>query len=443
MTAAAQTESGVGGQYAREARNVVRTGLGVLALLVFGIGIWMVVTPLSGAVIAAALVKVDMNRKTVQHQEGGLVKEILVRDGSRVEAGDVLLVLDDVRVDATNELLRTQLDGELAKAARLDAERALDKTVRYPAEITERAATEPRVAELMRRESAVFGTRRDVLESQVKLLREQIREAQSEAASLAEQVKAEERGLRFQREELDANKALEEKGFMSKTRVLGFERAVAEYESRLGENRAAASQSRQRAGDFELRIVSLRNQYMQQATDELKETTARIYDLRERLRPSMDAAVRQRVVAPVSGEVVDLRVTSAGTVIAPREPLLDIVPHNPELIIEARVRPEDILYVRAGGEADVRLTAFKSRTTPVVIGEVIYVSADRLTDAQTQMTYYLARVKLQPEALKAAGDLQLQAGMPAEVFIRTPERTPLQYLLEPMSGFMQRSFREP
>ena len=443
MSAAAQTESGAGGQYAREARNVVRTGLGVLALLVFGIGIWMVVTPLSGAVIAAALVKVDMNRKTVQHQEGGIVKEVLVRDGSRVQAGDVLLVLDDVRVDATNELLRTQLDSELAKAARLDAERALDNTVRYPEEITSRAATEPRVAELMRRESAVFATRRDVLESQVKLLREQIREAQSEAASLAEQVKAEERGLRFQREELDANKALEEKGFMSKTRVLGFERAVAEYESRLGENRAAASQSRQRAGDFELRIVSLRNQYMQQATDELKETTARIYDLRERLRPSMDAAVRQRVVAPVSGEVVDLRVTSAGTVIAPREPLLDIVPHNPELIIEARVRPEDILYVRAGGEADVRLTAFKSRTTPVVVGEVIYVSADRLTDSQTQMTYYLARVKLQPEALKAAGDLQLQAGMPAEVFIRTPERTPLQYLLEPMSGFMQRSFREP
>lgn len=429
--------------YAREARGVVRFGLALLALLVFGVGIWMVVTPLAGAVIAAALVKVDMNRKTVQHQEGGLVKEILVRDGSRVQAGDVLLVLDDVRVDATNELLRTQLDGELAKAARLDAERALDKAVRYPAEITERAGIEPRVAELIRRESAVFATRRDVLESQVKLLREQIREAQSEAASLAEQVRAEERGLQWQREELDANKALAEKGFMSKTRILTFERAVAEYESRLGENRAAAAQARQRAGDFELRIVSLRNQYMQQATDELKETTARIYDLRERLRPSMDAAQRQRVVAPVAGEVVDLKVTTPGAVIAPREPLLDIVPHNPELIIEARVRPEDILYVRAGGEADVRLTAFKSRTTPVVIGQVIYVSADRLTDPQTQMTYYLARVKLTTEALKQAGDLQLQAGMPAEVFIRTPERTPLQYLMEPMSGFMQRSFREP
>lgn len=430
-------------EYAKEARKLIRAGLAVLAVLVFGIGLWMVVTPLSGAVIASALVKIDMNRKTVQHQEGGIVKEVLVRDGSRVEAGQVLLVLDDVRVDATNELLRTQLDGELAKAARLDAERALEDAVGYPEELTLRSGTDPRVAELIRRESAVFATRRSVLESQVKLLREQIREARREAGALADQVKAEEHGLKLQKDELDANVALAEKGFMSKTRILGFERAVADYQSRLGEHQAALAQSKQRAGDFELRIVSLRNQYMQQATDELKESTSRIYDLRERLRPSMDAALRQKVVAPVAGEVVDLKVTSAGAVIAPREPLLDIVPVNPELVVEARVRPEDILYVRAGGDADVKLTAFKSRTTPTVTGQVVYVSADRLTDPTNHVTYYLARVKLSPQALKEAGDLQIQAGMPAEVFIRTPERTPLQYLLEPMSGFVQRSFREP
>jgi len=415
----------------------------VLALLVFGIGIWMVITPLSGAVIATALVKIDMNRKTVQHQEGGIVKEVLVRDGSRVKAGDILLVLDDVRVDATNELLRTQLDGELAKSARLDAERALETSILYPEELTSRASAEPRVSELMAREGAVLASRRNVLDSQEKLLRGQVREAQREAKALSEQVAAEERGLKLQREELAANQELANKGFMSKTRILGFERAVADYESRRGEHQAALAQARQRAGDFELRIASLRNEYMQKATDELKETTARSYDLRERLRPSMDAALRQKVVAPVEGEVVDLKVTAAGAIIAPREALMDIVPINPELIVEARVRPEDILYVRAGGEADVRLTAFKSRSTPVVTGQVVYVSADRLTDPASKVTYYLARVKLTPQALKEAGDLQLQAGMPAEVFIRTPERTPMQYLLEPVSGFMQKSFREP
>ena len=429
--------------YAKEARDIVRTGIVVLALLVFGIGIWMVITPLSGAVIATALVKIDMNRKTVQHQEGGIVKEVLVRDGSRVKAGDILLVLDDVRVDATNELLRTQLDGELAKSARLDAERALETSILYPEELTSRASAEPRVSELMAREGAVLASRRNVLDSQEKLLRGQVREAQREAKALSEQVAAEERGLKLQREELAANQELANKGFMSKTRILGFERAVADYESRRGEHQAALAQARQRAGDFELRIASLRNEYMQKATDELKETTARSYDLRERLRPSMDAALRQKVVAPVEGEVVDLKVTAAGAIIAPREALMDIVPINPELIVEARVRPEDILYVRAGGEADVRLTAFKSRSTPVVTGQVVYVSADRLTDPASKVTYYLARVKLTPQALKEAGDLQLQAGMPAEVFIRTPERTPMQYLLEPVSGFMQKSFREP
>ena len=429
--------------YAKEARDIVRTGIVVLALLVFGIGIWMVITPLSGAVIATALVKIDMNRKTVQHQEGGIVKEVLVRDGSRVKAGDILLVLDDVRVDATNELLRTQLDGELAKSARLDAERALETSILYPEELTSRASAEPRVSELMAREGAVLASRRNVLDSQEKLLRGQVREAQREAKALSEQVAAEERGLKLQREELAANQELANKGFMSKTRILGFERAVADYESRRGEHQAALAQARQRAGDFELRIASLRNEYMQKATDELKETTARSYDLRERLRPSMDAALRQKVVAPVEGEVVDLKVTAAGAIIAPREPLMDIVPINPELIVEARVRPEDILYVRAGGEADVRLTAFKSRSTPVVTGQVVYVSADRLTDPASKVTYYLARVKLTPQALKESGDLQLQAGMPAEVFIRTPERTPMQYLLEPVSGFVQKSFREP
>ena len=182
---------------------------------------------------------------------------------------------------------------------------------------------------------------------------------------------------------------------------------------------------------------------MKEAADELKDATAKTYDLRERLRPSLDASQRQNVIAPVSGEVVDLHVTTVGAVVGPREPLLDIVPANPELIVEARVRPEDITYVKIGGDADVRLSAFKQRTTPTVTGKVIYVSADSLSDNKTGATYYLTHVKLSPDSLREAGDLKLQAGMPAEVFVRTPARTPLEYLLDPVTGFLQRSFREP
>ena len=428
--------------YAVEARRLIRVGLAVIAALVLAIGIWMVITPLSGAAIAPGAVKVDMNRKTLQHQEGGIIKEILVRDGSHVEAGQILLVINDVRVDANYDLLITQLDSEMAKASRLFAESTLGASVAYARELLSRDQ-ESRVKELMRREYAVFATRRQMLDTQIRLLKEQIEEARREAAGLDEQVAAEKRAIQWQQEELRANQQLAEKGFITNIRLLALQRGVADYEARVGEHRAALAQARQRAGDFELRIASLRNSYMKEAADELKEATAKTYDLRERLRPSLDAAQRQKVVAPVSGEVVDLRITTVGAVVGPREPLLDIVPVNPELIIEARVRPEDITYVKIGGEADVRLSAFKQRFTPTVTGKVIYVSADSLTDNKTGATYYLTHVKLTPESLKEAGDLKLQAGMPAEVFVKTPVRTPLQYLLDPLTGFLQRSFREP
>jgi epimerase transport system membrane fusion protein len=428
--------------YDVEARRLIRVGLGVIVALVLGIGIWMVITPLSGAAIAPGAVKVDMNRKTLQHQEGGIIKEILVRDGSHVEAGQTLLVINDVRVDANYDLLITQLDSEMAKASRLFAESTLEDSISYAKELLSRA-DESRVKELMRRENAVFSTRRQMLDTQIRLLKEQIHEAQREAVALGDQVDAEKRAIQWQQEELRANQQLAEKGFMSNTRLLTLQRGVAEYEARLGEHRGTLAQARQRAGDFELRIASVRNNYMKEAADELKDATAKTYDLRERLRPSLDASQRQKVIAPVSGEIVDLRVTTIGAVVGPREPLLDIVPANPELIVEARVRPEDITYVKIGGDADVRLSAFKQRITPTVTGKVTYVSADSLTDNKTGAAYYLTHVKLTPASLKEAGELKLQAGMPAEVFVRTPARTPLEYLLDPLTGFLQRSFREP
>ncbi|HEX4985782.1 MAG TPA: HlyD family type I secretion periplasmic adaptor subunit [Burkholderiales bacterium] len=428
--------------YELEARRLIRTGLLVVLALVLGAGVWMAITPLSGAAIAQGSVKVDMNRKTLQHQEGGIVKEILVRDGSRVEVGQTLLVINDVRVEANYDLLVTQLDSELAKASRLSAENTLEGSVAYADELLARAA-DARVKELMRRENAVFTTRRQMLDSQIKLLKEQIVESRREAAALGDQVQAEKRAVQWQQEELQANRKLAEEGFMSNTKLLSLQRGVAEYDARLGEHQATLAQAHQRAGDFELRIASLRNAYMKEAADELKDATAKIYDLRERLRPSLDAAQRQKVVAPVAGEVVDLRVTTIGAVVGPREPLLDIVPANPELIVEARVRPEDITYVKVGGDADVRLSAFKQRITPTVSGKVTYVSADSLSDPKTGATYYVVHVRLTADALREAGDLRLQAGMPAEVFVKTPARTPLQYLLDPVTGFLQRSFREP
>ena len=198
------------------------------------------------------------------------------------------------------------------------------------------------------------------------MLRRQIRETVEEAGALAEQIAAEERALKLQKDELAANERLLEQGYVQKTRLLTLQRAVAEYEARHSERRAELSKSRQRASELEFRILPMRNTYVQTATDELKEATSRMFDLEERIRPSRDASERQKITAPIAGEVVGLRVFNAGSVIGPREVLMEIVPQEKRLIVEARIRPEDINHVRAGSEADIRLTAYQSRTTPLV-----------------------------------------------------------------------------
>jgi HlyD family type I secretion membrane fusion protein len=429
-------------EQADEPWRIVRAGLIVIALLVVVVGGFLAFAPLSGAIVAPGVVKVDLDRKVVQHQEGGIVSRILVRDGDRVQAGQTLLTMEDIRVDATNELLRTQLDAELARSARLTAEGRLDASLRFPRELTARAG-DVRVGELLARERSLFAARRDSLEGQVALLHTQIRETQGEIQAWSDQLRAGEEAIRLQKEELAQNEGMLGQGFVSKTRILTLQRAVAEYEARRGENLAEMAKAKQRVAELELRIVTLRNTYMEQAANELKESTARVFDLQERLRPSQDAAQRQLVKAPVAGEVVGLRVTTPGAVVGPRDPLLELVPENPDLIIEARVQPEDIASVSKGAAADVRLTAFKQRITPVVSGEVVYVSADRLQAKPDEPPYYAAHIRVGPDALQAAGDLRLQAGMPAEVFIRTESRTALQYLLTPVSAYLQRSMREP
>jgi HlyD family type I secretion membrane fusion protein len=418
----------------KDAARIVRSGLLLIVGSVVAFGAWAYYAPLTGAIIAPGFVKVDLNRKVVQHQEGGIVRAIRVRDGDRVTEGQELVLLEDVRIDAQLDLLRTQLDAERAKVARLEAERTLAAKPTFPRDLMRK--------EFMAREEALFRARRQALDSQIDVLRRQIRETTEEAEALAQQIGAEERALKLQKDELAANQRLLEQGYVQKTRLLTLQRAVAEYEARHGERRAELSRARQRASELEFRILQMRNAYVQSATDELKESTARSFDLEERIRPSRDASQRQKIVSPIAGEVVSLRIFNAGSVIGPREVLMEIVPKEKRLIIEARIRPEDINHVRSGIGADIRLTAYQSRTTPLVPGTVAYVSGDRMVDQQTGAPYYIVHIDV-PEKPLAESQLKLQAGMPAEVFIRTEARTALDYLLAPVTAFLRRSMREP
>jgi membrane fusion protein, epimerase transport system len=422
-------------------RGPIASGAWCLALLAAMVIAWVSLAPLSGAVIGLGHVKVDMDRKTVQHPDGGIVAEILVRDGSRVRAGETLIVLGDTRVGADADQLRAQLDAELARQARFAAEETGLPTLRFPTELTSRG-DEPRIAELMGREEAIFNARMQGLRSQLALLRSQVEETRHELSARHAQLAADDHALSHQVSELEVNRSLAEKGFVSKLRLSALERAVAEFESRKAQNRVEQSRSQQKLVELELRAAAMRSHFRQEASLGHQHASTTIVSLRERMRPALDAQLRQRIVAPVDGEVVGLSVTTVGAVIGPRDRILDIVPIDTDLIFEARIRPEDIGYVAEGSVADVRLTGLKQRLTPSVAGEVTYVSADRLMDSPSQAPYYLVHVRVPTDEIARTGNTKLTPGMPAEVYIRTSARTALEYLLDPFLGFLGRSMRE-
>ena len=400
-------------------------------------GVWSATAPLSGAIVAPAQIKVELNRKTVQHQEGGIVREILVRDGQRVTAGEPLVVVGDVRTDAELSLLQGQLRAERIRQVRAAAEAALEPRFAVSDELAREAS------EHLARERALFAARRRTLDEQIVSLQAQIREAQAQGAALETQIAATETSTRLADEELAINAKLAAEGYVQRTRVLALQRGVADYRGKIGEYRSDLALARQRAAEVDARIAQTRNLYQSQAADELKDASAKIRELEDRLRPSADQVERQLVRSPVDGEVMGLRVTAPGEAIGPRQPILEVVPTREKLVIEARIRPEDIDHVRKDAPAEARLTAFDARTTPLLPGKVVFVSPDRVTKPESGESWFTATVEVDAASLKDHPQLHLQAGMPAELYVTTPARTVIEYLAKPFRGFASRGMREP
>jgi HlyD family type I secretion membrane fusion protein len=417
-------------------RQSLRAAAPLAIVLALG-GLWAAVAPLSGAIVAPAQIKVELNRKTVQHQEGGIVREILVRDGQQVRAGEPLVVVGDVRSSAELSLLEGLARAERIREARAAAEAALEPRFTVPNDLAREAADH------LARERALFAARRRTLDEQVASLQVQIREAQAQAAALETQIAATETSTRLADEELEINAKLARDGYVQRTRVLALQRGAADYRGKVGEYRSELALARSRAAELQARIAQARNQYQSQAADELKEASARMRELEERLRPSQDQVERQLVRAPVDGEVMSLRVAAAGEAVGPRQPLLDIVPAREKLVIEGRIRPEEIDYVRKDAPAEVRLTAFDAQTTPLLPGKVVFVSPDRVTRAETGESWFTAVVEVDAASLKDHPHVRLQAGMPAELYVTTPARSVVDYLAKPLRGFASRAMREP
>jgi len=424
-----------------DARQIIMAGLIVVAVFFGAGGLWATVAEITGAVIAQGEVRVDTERKTVQHLEGGIVREILVRNGDQVTQGQSLVILDETRVAAAVEQLQLQMVALSLAEARMIAERDNRSAPGWPERPSE--VSEEDFAELLASEKKVLLSRRYSVNSQIGLLKKQMEQMDEQIAGLTVRIYAEEQIILALQEEADAKEALLAENYIDKTAVLSLRRALAEHIGLKGQLHGSIAEVRGRIAEYELRIEAIKVEVREEVTAGLSKVQQQQFDLAQQLEPRLDARKRLAVVAPVSGEVVALSVHSIGGVISPGQPLLDIVPTDNPLIVESQIMVKDITNVSKGQLADVQLLAFKQRTTPKIEGRVVYISADRLLQKTSygEMPSYIVHIELNKQQLKE-NELYLTAGMPASVFIRTDPRTVLDYLLEPIMANMDRALRE-
>lgn len=426
-----------------ELRRPVRAGVLLIALFFGGIGGWAASAPLAGAAIAPGVISPDGSRRTVQHLEGGIIREILVRDGSLVRAGDPLIVLEDVQARASVDVLRARFHTLGATQARLMAEQAGANSVNFPAWLIEATDDDPTALEAMVAQRALFETRAKALQDRKDILSRRIEQLREEIAGLEAQIVADSRQIVLIEEEIRGVEELYRKGLERKSRLLALQRARAEIEGDRAERRARIARARQAIGETELQIIAQDTAQLQAVSEEASQVQVELAEVEQRLAASRDVLERTLITAPVDGTVVGLRFRTAGGVVRPGEPVLEIVPEHEELLIDARVSPLDIDVVRPGLPARVVLPAFQQRYLPQIEGRVRQVSADAMVDAQTGERFFQARVEIDRDQIAALGpELELTPGMPAEVYITTGERTALDYLLRPFYDSLRRAWRE-
>ena len=422
--------------------RIIRQGLLVIGLFFGVLGVWAVFGHISGAVVAPGKIKVETERKTVQHLEGGIVDAILVREGEQVTEGQTLIVLESVQVDASASMLQKQLVGQTAAYLRGTAEKTLENALAWPEDLVQQAAL-AHCEDVLESEQKIFRARYEALQGQISLLESQVAQVGAQIAGYEDQIRAETKIIATLQEELKAKRQLFNERYLEKSQILELERNLASHEGIRGSKRQEVAEAKQRGAELRLRIEDAKNRFVEQATNEVGKLQNEILQTRERLRPLKDAKHRLQVVAPVTGRVVDLKVHSKGGVVRAGEPLMDIVPEDNPLIVETRVPVNKITDVFIGQAALVQLDAFDVRLVPHIPGKVTYISADRLEE-RTNMgsnPYYLCYVEIDPKGLEQE-QAYLSPGMPATVFITTKQRTVIYYMLEPLLKSWDRALRE-
>jgi membrane fusion protein, type I secretion system len=416
-------------------------GLAVVAVLAGGFGGWASTQEISGALIAPGQIVVESNVKKVQHPTGGVVGELLARDGDKVKSGQIVVRLDDTVTKANLAIVTKNLDAALARAARLQAEqRGLD-TITFPPQLTERAS-DPDVAAVMASEAKLFDVRVNGRAGQKAQLRERVTQLNEEIAGLTAQETAKDQEIALVRKELEGVRDLYDKHLIQLSRLTTLERDAARLNGERAQYIASRAQAKGKITETELQIIQVDKDLVSEVSKDLRETNDKIGELIERKVTAEDQLRRIDIRAPQDGVVEQSTVHTVGGVINAGDAIMLIVPQTDDLQVEAKVNPQDIDKLQVGQKTLLRLSAFNQRTTPELNGVVRRVSPDVTTEPRTGQSYYTIRVSMPPEEVARLGDVKLIPGMPVEAFVQTGDRTVISYLMKPLHDQLMRAFRE-
>lgn len=421
--------------------------VGVFSIIVFigGVGGWAASAPLGSSVISPGEVRVISDRQEVQHLYGGVIKDILVKDGQNVVAGQPLFILDPVRERAQYAISLDRYYALKAELARYRAEQAGLSDIEFSKDLIDAADNDPDVEVILKNQRSVLAARNKNYKNQIKINEERIKQIKYEINALQEQIEAADEQLSFILKELDSVRSLYEKGLEKAPRLFSLERQKSALLGQKGNYLALIAKARQRISEIELKSIELHQRRQEESAQAIKEIEKRVATVKEEIAINKDALDRTTIVAPRSGIVVDLNVHTEGGVIQPGRTLLTIIPQNEGFLIESRVNPSDIDSVSVGQEAKIMFRAFGRRTTKWIPGKVISISADKVAqEGGGRRSHYVAKIKIDEDAFEEhLGEHELINGMEATAFIATGEKTLLEYIIEPISYSIATGMREP
>ena len=423
-------------------RHPMKVGAVIIAIFVLGLGLWASLYSRETGITATGAVKVESNRKTIRHRDGGTVRQILVREGQRVRPGQPLILFDDVEPRAAYDVFQSQYDGLLAQAARFGAEGTGKTALEFPPELTARMS-DPRVAGMIRDQQFLFTTRLQLFQSQISVLSQRLDQLQTQIEGQQAQVAAVEEQRRLTAEEMSGYEILYAKGFAPKPLILRYQRSIADLAGRKGSLLADIARLRQQMGETRMQMVSGRDQRESQAAEGLRDAQARLADVTPRLTAAKQALMETTVRSPVDGYVFNLTQFTVGGVTAPGEVLMDVVPANAPMLITVMIKPEDVDDVHVGMDARVRLSGLNQRWHNPLPAKVVVVSADRIDNERTGVSSYRVDLRIDPKELtNLKHGATISPGMPAQALIVAGHRSIMGSLISPITDTLQDALRE-